>query len=257
MVTKHITAKPSHYDSEAENYDVFNDEKSCHINALIENIFKQYKVNTILDLTCGTGSQVFWLHNKGFHVVGVDINKKMLEVAKKKAIERDAKIDFREGDMRTSQLGKFQAVITIFNAIGHLTQEDFEMALDNIHQNLDPKGIYIFDIFNLDYLLYKDNITTLTIDWLKENNHKRVREIQYSTINNAGILISYSTLLEESSDSHTVVSNTQQTLQVYSAKQLKHLLEKHGFSVMEQSDIQGKKIKTYETERIVTVAQRV
>src|SRR5690606_20096416 len=102
-------------------------------------------------------------------------------------------IQLIKGDMRTTYAGEFDAVITIFNAIGHLTRHDFEKALRNIHRNLKRGGIYLFDIFNLNYLIKNDRITTLTIDWLKHTGKTRVREIQYSTINQHGILASYTT----------------------------------------------------------------
>jgi SAM-dependent methyltransferase len=44
----------------------------------------------------------------------------------------------------------FDAVITIFNAVGHLTKSGFEKAIRNIHRNLNAGGIYVFDILNLE-----------------------------------------------------------------------------------------------------------
>jgi ubiquinone/menaquinone biosynthesis C-methylase UbiE len=66
----HSTAKPSHYNEEAKYYDEFNEEYSKRVNCIIENILKKYKVNTVLDLTCGTGSQVFYLIKCGYEVIG-------------------------------------------------------------------------------------------------------------------------------------------------------------------------------------------
>ena len=86
---------------------------------------KKHKVKSVLDLTCGTGSQVFWLAERGFKVTGYDINEKMLEIAKNKAKKKNLTIKFTKGDMRTIKAGKFDAVLTIFNAIGHLTKKDF------------------------------------------------------------------------------------------------------------------------------------
>lgn len=55
----HRSAKPSHYNKEAESYDAFKEASSKPVNQLIEAILKKHKVRTVLDLTCGTGSQVF------------------------------------------------------------------------------------------------------------------------------------------------------------------------------------------------------
>lgn len=182
MKKSHISARPSHYDKESKTYDLFNEESSSTINRTIQNLLEKHEVKSVLDLSCGTGSQVFWLSKQGFEVIGVDISKKMLKIARGKANRFVQKIQLKEGDMRKSQIGRFDSVITIFNSIGHLIKADFEKAIRNINKNLKPGGIYIFDIFNLDYLLYKDNITKLTIDWFKKKGSNVIREIQYSTI---------------------------------------------------------------------------
>lgn len=81
----HSSAKLSHYNKEAESYDAFNETNSKQTNQLIEAILKKHNVKTVLDLTCGTGSQVFWRTKCGYEVVGADINSKMLKVASSKA----------------------------------------------------------------------------------------------------------------------------------------------------------------------------
>ncbi|ETZ04946.1 hypothetical protein [Holospora undulata] len=68
---KHTTAKASYYNTRAECYDEFNENNSKAINALLEKILKEHQVATVLDLTCGTGSQVFWLQEKGFELTKI------------------------------------------------------------------------------------------------------------------------------------------------------------------------------------------
>lgn len=252
----HISAKPSHYNKEADHYDLMNEKNSKKINQFIEKTLKKHSAENILDLSCGTGSQVFWLIKKGFNIVGVDINLKMLKIARKKAKNEGLKITFLKGDMRTTKVDNFDAVITIFNSIGHLTAEDFEHALQNIYANLKPGGLYIFDIFNLSYLLKEDNITKLSIDWLKRTGDLMTREIQYSTINHNGILASYDIYHEQRGNEPPKISKAFQTLQVYTRQQLSSLLEKNGFNVIQQCDIDGRAFQDELTERILTVAKR-
>ena len=92
--------------------------------------------------------------------------------------------------------------------------------------------MYIFDIFNLTYLLKGDNITSLTIDWLKKKGNTTVREIQYSTISHDGVLSSYDIYLEQKGAREPQVSHAFQTLQVYSAQQLRNILVRNGFRVL-------------------------
>lgn len=252
----HQSAKPSHYNEEAEHYDSFNEKTSAVINGVLEKILKQHNAKTVLDLTCGTGSQVFWLTKCGFDVAGSDINKKMLQVAKSKAKKEKLSLRFLLGDMRTIQVGKFDAVITIFNAIGHLTKIDFERAILNIRDNLHDGGLYIFDIFNLDFLLKDNQITSLTIDWQENKGHTKNRVIQYSTINQEGILASYTTLIEQTDTLFPKISKSQQTLQIYSAQQLKDMLRKLGFKVLNQYAVDGSTFIKDKSDRILTIAQK-
>lgn len=252
----HQTAKASHYNKESESYDAFNEARSAVINFTVEQILKKYNAKTVLDLTCGTGSQVFWLAQRGFTVTGSDINAKMLKIARDKAKKEKLDLQFINGDMRTVHAGEFDAVITIFNAIGHLTKLDFEKAIRNIHSNLKDDGLYLFDINNLSYLLKDDRITELTIDWLKITDDIQIRDIQYSTINKDGILASYTTSIIQKDSGKPKVTKSAQTLQIYTANQLKELLHKNGFKVIEQCSIDGSKFVEDKTDRILTIARK-
>lgn len=253
----HQSAKPSHYNKESAHYDEFNEKKSKAINQFIESILKKYKAKSVLDLTCGTGSQVFWLAKGAFEVVGLDINAKMLQIAKSKAIDKNLNLNFIKADMRTARIGKFDAAITIFNAIGHLTKSDFEKAIRNIHSNLKNHGLYIFDIFNLSYLLHKNNITQLTIDWQETVGNSKIRDIQYSTIDEEGILASYTTHYEQHGTNKLKISQHTQTLQVYTNHQLKEMLHRSGFKVIRQCGVDGSRFIQNKTERILTVAKKL
>ena len=252
----HCSAKSSHYNKEAEHYDVFNENNSKLINKVIERIFAKYKIETVLDFTCGTGSQVFWLTKHGYNVAGYDINSKMLKIARDKARKNKLNIRFIKGDMRTTKAGNFDAVITIFNSIGHLTKFDFEKTIQNIYANLNTRGLYVFDIFNLSYLIKSNNITKLTIDWQEITNDTKIREIQYSTIDQDGILASYTINHIQKDSRKPKISRNVQTLQVYTAKELKDIVQRNGFKVLHQWSIDGAKFSRTKTERILTVARR-
>lgn len=252
----HKSAEASHYDKESESYDAFNEKTSGIINQTIEKILKKHQVKTVLDLSCGTGSQVFWLTKRGFDVTGCDINAKMLKIAKDKAKNSKLAIKFIKGDMRKTKAGKYDAAITIFNAIGHLTKEDFSKAIGNIRDNLNDGGLYVFDIFNLDYLRKDNNITQLTIDFQEVVSDTIYREIQYSTIDRDGILASYDTYIEQKGAERPILSKATQTLQVYTAKEIEDMLSKFGFNILRQCNIDGSRFYENKSERILTVAKK-
>ena len=253
----HKTAKSSQYNKEAESYDAFNEKHSTTINQTIQKALTQYNVKTVLDLSCGTGSQVFWLRKCGFQIIGADINAKMLKIAKEKAKQEKLDLRFIKGDMRTQQVGEFDAVITIFNSVGHLTKTDFEKALRNVHGNLKKDGFYIFDIANLNYFLTGNNITDLTVDWLTTTDDTQFRDIQYGTITFDGILALYTISIVQKNSENPKIAKSLKTLQIYTASQLKELLNKNGFKVIEQSAIDGSRLVEDRTDRIFTIAQKL
>lgn len=252
----HTTAKASHYTEQAKTYDAFTEENSKITNETIEKILKKHKVKGVLDLTCGTGSQVFWLAKRGYEVMGSDINAPMLKVARNRAKKEKLAVKFLKGDMCTTKIGKFDAVISIFNSVGHLTKRDFEKAMKNIHANLKVGGIYVFDINNLSYLLKDNNITTLTIDWQTINKNTKTRAIQYSTIDKSGILASYTTMCEQKDNNKPKISSDTQTLQVYASAQLTEMLQRNNFKVVGKCGIDGKRFVENKSDRIVMIAKK-
>src|SRR5258707_7758797 len=104
---------PPEYNKLSKYFDALGGSSPNSINRSIEKILRKYKVKTILDLTCGTGSQVLWLAKRGYKVTGSDFSPKLLKIAKSKAREEKIKVKLLKGDMRTKQVGHFDAVITI------------------------------------------------------------------------------------------------------------------------------------------------
>lgn len=252
----HRTAKASDYNKESAGYDAFNEHNSALINYTVTQLLKKYQARTILDLACGTGSQVFWLTRAGLEVTGVDISSKMLKIAKQKCAQEKLKLRFLKGDMRTSHLGSFDAVITIFNSIGHLTKADFAIALRNIHRNLKNEGLYIFDIANLNYYSTDAHIAELTVDWSTRTADTHFRDIQYATIDEHGILALHNICFVHKAQK-TNVSKSVKTLQIYSAEQLKQILNKNCFDIREIMAIDGGPFFENETNRILILAQKL
>lgn len=253
---KHTSALPSHYDEESAHYDDFNVSYTRPINELVEKILRKHKVKSVIDVACGTGLQTFWLYDRGFSVVGSDFNRRMLAIAKAKARKAKADIKFVLADMRMVRLGSFDAAIAMSSAIGHLTRPDFEKAMRNVAKNLNPGGLFIFDIFNLEFLRHKDNITKLTIDWLTQTANKSTRIVQYSIVGENGVKSSFTTVIEERKGSNPKVTTNSQTLQVYSKAQLKEMLERNGFQVIRQCAMDGKPAHATKARQIVTIAKK-
>lgn len=221
---------PFEYQQYPEFFDAtcINDDTDTH-NAVIAQLLSEYKAQQVLDMTCGTGSQVFFLHNQGFEVTGADFSPALIAQAQAKASAHNLPLTFLHGDMRTLYAGKYDAVITIFNAIGHLSKDDFALTLQNISHNLKPGGIYVFDIMNTEALT--DNVI-MNLAW---NIHKtvgttRLHHMQCNTLDRTnGILTAHEYTMIQRSPEHVERYANVFSLQLYTAPELTQMLHDAGF----------------------------
>ena len=249
---------PLEYQKRPEYFDAHNiNEDTVTKNAFIESLLKKHKVKSILDLTCGTGSQVFFLAERGYDVTGADFSPALLEQARNRALRERVDVNFIDGDMRTLKVGQFDAVITIFNAVGHLTKAGFEKAMKNIRSNLKNSGLYIFDIFNLDAMT-DPVVADLAMCVQKEVNGTHIYTIQCSTLDKInGILTSYDHYVLQKNSEKPENFNHKFSLQIYTAKELSEMLAKNGFEVLEQCGLDGSELVANKTMNILSVARKI
>jgi len=218
------------YNKQAKYYDSIelgSEETYEKLNDFLSRIFREKKVKTVLDITCGTGAQAIGLKKRGFKVTASDINLGMLKIARKKS--KGKGIKFYKGDIRNSKFGEFDAVISIFNAIGHLSKKDFEKAIRNVRSNLKEGGIYIFDIFNLDFMK-KNWVNHEFLDVARET--KGIKFVRFNKnildLKKGLMKINQKTIIQEGLKKQQIFREKWE-MQIYTSKQLKELLERNGF----------------------------
>jgi ubiquinone/menaquinone biosynthesis C-methylase UbiE len=138
----------------------------------IQFLFQKFnlRVKTILDVACGTGSHAILLKKMGYDLVGVDISKEMLQIAREKV----KGVGFIEGDMRKLRLNKkFDAVLCLFSSIAYnQNYDELEQTLRNFYNHLKEKGILIFDN---GFFKETFNENRTWIDLVDEENLKLIR----------------------------------------------------------------------------------
>lgn len=250
---------PLEYQKYPEYFDAFcvNDTTEAK-NSFIESLLKEQNVKTVLDMTCGTGSQMFHLINQGYQVTGSDFSPALLETAREKAKKANIDVRFIDGDMRTLKVGQFDAVITIFNAVGHLTKAGFEKAMRNIHKNLKHGGVYVFDIFNLEA------ITDAVIADFAYCKHKKVGNsqmygVQFSTVDRKnGLLTSYDHYVVQKGVEKPTSFKSKFSLQIYTPDELDAMLVRSGFIPLARYDLEsGSAFVKGKTLSMLTVARKM
>jgi len=130
-------------------YDVIYDpysgkdyeSESKRLRRLIER-HKRSDENSLLDVASGTGRHLYYL-KAWFDAEGLDINPKMLAIARK----RNPGMKFHQGNMRTFKLTKrFDVITCLFSAIGYMTTlAQLRGAVRNMSAHLRPGGVLIIE----------------------------------------------------------------------------------------------------------------
>ena len=113
---------------------------------LADLIRKQWgpDAKTILDVSCGIGTQSLGLAAQGFEVAGSDLSSEAIVRAEREAASRGLSIKFSVCDMRHVEVhhpGNFDVVLSADNSIPHLLSDaDILEALKGMGSRLRPGG---------------------------------------------------------------------------------------------------------------------
>jgi ubiquinone/menaquinone biosynthesis C-methylase UbiE len=163
------------YKQFAKYYDIIYQWKDYKSESLtLRKLIKKHKSSEgreMLDVACGTGNHIQYL-KKYFNITGVDLDKDMLAIARKKLPD----IKFIRGDMRSFRLNKlFDVIVCLFSAIGHLkTYSNLEKTIKNFSRHLKPGGVMVVEPF-VDPKAFIDN--HLSADFVKKYDLKLARMV--------------------------------------------------------------------------------
>jgi ubiquinone/menaquinone biosynthesis C-methylase UbiE len=134
------------YDRSAEIYDnIYSFKNYEKETAKLHEIIQQHKRspgNDLLDVACGTGGHIAYL-KRIYSVEGLDINARMLRLAKKKHPD----VIFYRRNMTSFKLGKqFDIVTCLFSAIGHVqTKRRLDLAVRTMARHLKHGGVLVVE----------------------------------------------------------------------------------------------------------------
>jgi SAM-dependent methyltransferase len=150
------------YDEFADDYDLAYggnweaavERQAAALNALIRDLLPE--ASTVLDCSCGIGTQALGLAKLGYRVVGSDISAGEVQRARREADHLGVEASFRVADFRdlTCVEGQFDVVISCDNAIPHLlTESDVPKALAQMRAKTRPGGLLVITMRDFDRAL--------------------------------------------------------------------------------------------------------
>jgi SAM-dependent methyltransferase len=246
------------YDKHADLYEVFElggKGETKVMNQFLNRLFRRQKVSTVLDLTCGTGAQAIGLAKYGYTVTGSDISKEMLSRARKKA--QGLGIRFHHGDMTKIQLGEFDAVISIYNAIAHLEPHRLEEAFGNVHANLNTGGTFVFDVINLTYMKLEGFRAFEYLDHAETRCQTMLVRFNDNTLDlRKGVMhINQRTYIQEGLSKPSILRDSWD-MQLYDYQTLDHMLREKGFHRIQFHGGPNRPFDPMKSKSILVIAER-
>ncbi|WP_026475900.1 class I SAM-dependent DNA methyltransferase [Alkaliphilus transvaalensis] len=112
------------------------------------------KMDTILDIGCGTGSLANMLSNGKNIITGLDLSEDMLEKARQKSFH-DNNLEFIQGSFTNFNLNKkYDLVLSCHDSLNHISKlEELDLVFKCVKEHLIDKGFFIFDIVNEKFFL--------------------------------------------------------------------------------------------------------
>lgn len=118
---------------------------------------------SVLDCSCGIGTQALGLASHGYTVHGTDVSEQSLDRARLEAIRRGLDIAFTACDIRDLERlhGTYDVVMSCDNALPHLlTDDDVWQAFRAMYSQLRPGGLVVITVRDYDKALVGQPVTT-------------------------------------------------------------------------------------------------
>ena len=173
----------------------------------------------ILDLACGAGRYHKYLREEGFEVYGIDLNRELIELAKKR--NKGFEKYYEAKDMRDIEYAEdFDVVINWYTSFGYFPDEENKLVLRNVFRALKPKGILILDF------------PTVWREGIQAVEHNNFVEVNKSTRIDDYSFDFHSKLFEKRGSTLELVGELRIKLTIYPPEVLKDMLESSGFKVL-------------------------
>lgn len=240
------------YTNFAKVYDEFMDQTPYDRWCLnILQIFREYGIPEharILELGCGTGKMTRRLADKGYEMTAADNSLDMLEIAANMGNDH---ILYVLQDMTQLEMpAKADAVISICDCINYiLTEEELSEVFVRVRNNMNEKGVFLFDInsrYKYENLLgqntFAEDREEASFIWDNfYDEEDRVNEYQLSLFikNEQGTYNKYEELHLQ---------------KAYDVEEIRNLLYQAGFGTVKVLDCDTMKPAKEDTERLYFIA---
>ncbi len=143
----------------ADIYDLIENQERYEIYAAHwKHIFQGKNINTMLDVSIGTGSVTIPVTDCGVSLCGSDLSETMLKRCSAKLAGKDVELkksDFR--DLSCWGNRKFDIVASTGNSLAYVSNDDVLKAIEQMDSHVADNGYIYIDLRNWDKILRERN----------------------------------------------------------------------------------------------------
>lgn len=222
----------------------------------VESFIKEDSAN-IIDIGCATGELAFALTEKNHRVTGIDLDLRMVEIARKKAGKKNIETMsiFKSLDMRDIAAvfnpDSFNIALCFGNTLPHLQGvREVKNFFESVFSVLQKKGILLFQTVNFE-CFFLQGIHELPV--IENRDIRFDRHYDYSAdVENRSIL--FTTTLTIKKTGKIIKSSV--PLTPIKIETLNELLEHCGFDHIKNFENESKKVFSPQSASCITVAEK-
>ncbi|MCS6988157.1 MAG: class I SAM-dependent methyltransferase [Chloroherpetonaceae bacterium] len=222
------------------------EEAERTVAMLLEVITIDSRPPRALDVACGSGRHAVALAENGFEVTANDLSESLLAEARKLAAKKNVALRFARYDMRDLPFeNEFDLVVQLFTSFGYFERDDDDrLTLRCVARALKPKGWYVLDFFNANYVRKRlQPETRRTIDGLDILEQRII----------FGERVVKSITIAENGRAHRFI----ESVRLYSADELSEMLAEAGFQIRHRfGDYRGEPFDMESSPRLILIAQK-
>lgn len=125
-------------------------------NQFIDTVLRKLTIEygSILDLACGKGRHAYYLAQKGFDVVGLDLSKESIQYAN--TMYQLDNLEFYVHDMRLPfRINYFNYIVNLFTSLGYFDDlKENEKVFESMHLGLKDGGYIFIDFMNSEKVIH-------------------------------------------------------------------------------------------------------
>lgn len=150
---------------------------------LIIDFLDKYKVDSAIDLGCGSGNETVYMVKNGIKVLAIDRQLNQDFILNRLSDSEKQLISFKESSFEDVELPKTK-LLTAFFSIPFCNPNNFDELWTKIYNSIEDNGYFVGQVFgDRDAWNVVESINTFSIDkvkeYLKNYNIIKLEEIEY------------------------------------------------------------------------------